>query len=273
MKNAILVAAVGLTASVAMAQPGGTLTNDNMRFTIGSAPASASTLTAPSAIIFANNPVAGAMNPDHGFSNWWWFRRASDTREWALNSSGGGATSNFSGNSGTMTQFYGDFRADLAYETVSTGPGRGFVRSTLTVTNLTNVPLNLSLFNYADLDLNNVSVNNSATLLAPNLIRVSNSTGPYSAEYSGAGADFFKAGGTGSVIDLLTNSGVNDFDNSGLPFGGVIGGDFTAGFQWNLEVGPLFSRSVVSTISLVPTPGAMALLGLAGLMVGRRRRM
>lgn len=273
MKSAIFVAVAGLSiglASVAMAQPGGTITDNNMRFTIGSAPTTGTATSVPAIDLFANDPVTpGAANPDHGFESWWWFREAGGTRELAFNSAGAGAVSSFSGNRGSMTQFYTNFRADLEWEVFSTGPGQGFVRSTLTVTNLTNSPLDLSLFNYADLDLNDTASNDVAVLSAPDFIRISDSTGPYQVAYSGVGADSYQVSAWPSLRGQLTNLSVDNLSNSVLPFGP---GDFTGAFQWNVSVDALFSRSVVSTISFVPTPGAMALLGLGGLIAGRRRR-
>lgn len=273
MKSVATLAVVGLSASAAMAQPGGTINDNNMRFTIGAAPVSGTAGGVPSGDLFANQPVAaGAANPDHAFETWWWFREAGGTRELAMNSSGGGAVSSFANNRGSMTQFYANFRADLAFEVISTGPGQGLLRSTLTITNLTASALEISLFNYADLDLNDTAANDRAVLSAPNLMRISDSTGPYVAEFSGVGADAYQVGSWPSLRSLLINAGVDNFNGTGLPFGGAGGGDFTAGFQWNVSIDAGFSRSVVSTISFVPTPGAAALLGLGVLAAGRRRR-
>jgi hypothetical protein len=275
VKNSVktMVACVGLTACAtgAFAQAGGTIDDGNMRFRISAAPATPTSTTEITMDLLANQPAAGSANPDHGFANWWYFRREGETRESAFNSGGGGATSSFTGNVGSMTQFYSGFRADIQWEVFSTGAGQGFMRSTMTITNQGETPLNISLFNYADLDLNGTFGNDRAVQTGPEGMRVFDG-GTYTADFSGIGADAYQVGTYPGIFNLLTDGDVDNLNNSGLPFGGASGADFTAAFQWNISIDAGFSRSVVSTIALVPTPGAAAALGLGGLVALRRRR-
>lgn len=274
MNAKVLVAACGVAviSAGAMAQTGGTINDANMRFRISNAPTSPTSTTEITADLFANQPVAGAQNPDHAFANWWYFREAGATRESAFNSGqGAGATSAFSGNVGSMTQFYPNFRADIQWEVFSTGAGQGFMRSTMTITNTTNAPLDISLFNYADLDLNGSFGNDRAVQTSPNSMQVFDG-GQYVADFSAIGSDAFQVGVYPSVFNALTDTGVTNLNNTVLPFGGATGADFTGAFQWNVSIDAGFSRSVVSTISLIPTPGAAAVLGLGGLVGMRRRR-
>lgn len=272
--SALIVTAVaGLTAAAAVAQPGGTVSQGNMFFQIGSAPVSPLATSGPGTTLRANDPVApGVNNPNHNFEAWWWYRVAGETRESAFNSGQGtGETSSFSGNAGSMTQFYSGFRADMQWEVFATGPGSGYMQTTLTITNTGNSVLDISLFNYADIDLNNTAGNDQASLLANNDIFLTDATGPYVATYSGVGSDGYAAQPFAALRTRLTNNVVDNLGNTGLPFGA---GDFTGGFQWDVSIDPGFSRSVVATISLVliPTPGAAALLAVGGLMATRRRR-
>ncbi|QYU67068.1 PEP-CTERM sorting domain-containing protein [Leptolyngbya sp. 15MV] len=207
------------------------------------------------------------------------FRQPGDTREFAFNSSGGGATSTgFSatnaataGQVGTMTQFYPNFRADLEYFVQDTGFEAGFLRMTMTITNLTNSQLSINTFNTMDIDLGGTAGGDSATLSAPNLIRITDATTPWIGEYSGVNANGWAVApfGGSSVTSLMTNTAVNNFTNTGLPFGP---GDITAGFQWEFSIDPGQSVSVVATFSVVPAPGTLALLGFGGLLAARRRR-
>ena len=50
-------------------------------------------------------------------------------------------------------------------------------------------------------------------------------------------------------------------------------GDFTGGFQWsfNLDQGGAATASATLTVTNVPTPGALALASLGGLLAMRRR--
>lgn len=272
--SALIVTAVaGLSAAVAVAQPGGSVSQGNMFFEIGTAPTSPTTLFGPGTTLRANDPVApGVNNPDHNYESWWWYRVAGQTRESAFNSGQGpGATSTFSGNAGSMTQFYTGFRADMQWEVFATGPGSGYMQTTLTITNTGSSVLDISLFNYTDIDLNNSAGDDVATLLSSNDIVVTDSTGPYVATYSGVGSDGYAAQPFSALRGRLTDSLVDNLGNTGLPF---AAGDFTGGFQWDVSIDPGFSRSVVATISLVliPSPGTVALLAVGGLMATRRRR-
>lgn len=275
MKNsAIIISAVaGLCATAALAQPGGSISQNNMFFQIGAAPTSPLASAGPSTTLRGNDPVApGVNNPNHNFEAWWWYRVAGETRESAFNSGQGtGETSSFSGNAGSMTQFYPGFRADMQWEVFSTGAGSGYMQTTLTITNTGTDTLNISLFNYADIDLNNTAGNDQASLLANNDIFITDSTGPYEATYSGVGSDGYAAQPFAALRSRLTNGLIDNLGNTGLPFGP---GDFTGGFQWDVAIDPFFSRSVVATISLVlvPTPGTAALLIGGGLLASRRRR-
>lgn len=288
MQRTLFIAAgAGMLASSAMAQSGGWLRSGDVAFRIGASPTFAmpttGTVTAAPAIDFSVNSVASGTQTlggvDHGFNSWWWFRQPGDTREFAFNSSGGGATSTgFSatnaataGQVGTMTQFYPNFRADLEYFVQDTGFEAGFLRMTMTITNLTNSQLSINTFNTMDIDLGGTAGGDSATLSAPNLIRITDGTTPWIGEYSGVNANGWAVApfGGSSVTSLMTNTAVNNFTNTGLPFGP---GDITAGFQWEFSIDPGQSVSVVATFSVVPAPGTLALLGFGGLLAARRRR-
>lgn len=75
----------------------------------------------------------------------------------------------------------------------------------------------------------------------------------------------------GSITELLNNTAVNNFNNSPAVNGSVVGSDGQNGFQWTLTIPAGGSATVVSG-ARIPAPGAMALLGLGGLIAGRRRR-
>lgn len=97
--------------------------------------------------------------------------------------------------------------------------------------------------------------------------------------YGGGGVVFFNGALSNTV--LTNNSGDGTFDGvpggqfgmnmSGQPFDGTL-------VQLYINVGGGFLNSSFANVStqvsgeLVPTPGAIALLGLGGLVAGRRRR-
>lgn len=285
LASAILATAV--TAGAASAQTGGWLRDGSVAFSLGTAPGFALPNTPTPAVIppasFSTNSVATGNQvlggTDHVFNHWWWFRQAGDPREFAFNSSGGGATSNgffnanaaVAGNVATINQTYPSFDASLAYVVNQTGFNAGFVRMTMTLTNNTNSPLVLDLFNVIDADVGGTSGADSAFLANTNVIRINDANSPWVAEFTGSGASAYQVApfGVGSVSSLMTNGVVDNLNNTGLPFGP---GDITIGYQWRITIDPGFSRSITSTFSVIPAPGAGAVLALAGLAAARRRR-
>jgi hypothetical protein len=256
--------ALATAASLAAAQSGGTITDGNATFTIGSAPTTGTTTSNP-LVSFSTD----GGTTDHVFQNWWWYRLSTDTREFSLNSSGGGATSSFAGNVGMMQQNYPSFRADMTWEVESTGATTGFYTSRVTITNTSSSTISISLFNYMDIDLGGSAGGDSASLIAPNLIQITDASTPWVGQYSGTDADNYQVASWPSLRSQLADSDEDNFDNTGLPFGP---GDFTGGYQWtNIPVDPGFSRSVVVTFA-IPAPGAFTLAGLGALAMIRRRR-
>lgn len=248
-------------AAAALAQSGGTITDGNASFTIGDA-STVPTSTGPN----ASFSVDGGTT-DHVFQNWWWYRLSTDTRENAFNSGAGvGETSSFVGNTGMMQQFYPSFRADLTWEVESTGASTGFFTSRVTITNTSTSTISINLFNYMDVDMNGTAGGDSASLIAPNLIEISDTV---VSQYSGFDATNYQVTTFATLRGALTDSDEDNFNNTGLPFGP---GDFTGGFQWaNIPVDPGFARSVTITYA-IPAPASLAVLGLGVLATSRRRR-
>ncbi len=75
-----------------------------------------------------------------------------------------------------------------------------------------------------------------------------------------------------NIRGLLTDNSITNLNNTGLPFGP---GDFTGAFQWTVTLAPgeAFTATASMTVTYIPAPSALALLGLGGLIgCGRRRR-
>jgi hypothetical protein len=147
--------------------------------------------------------------------------------------------------------------------------GYGVLTQTLTVFNTTNHAINVNLFNYQDIDLAGTSSNDSAVLNSGNVIRVTDGNTGWVANYEGTNA--FSVGGFASIRDVLSNGSLDNLTNTGLPFGP---GDFTGAFQWNFDLseGGAATASATLTITNIPTPGALALGSIGGLVAIRRRR-
>jgi MYXO-CTERM domain-containing protein len=262
-KSVVGILAVAGLASAAFAQAGsgGTIVDGDTRFTLSSY-TGGGTGVGPTADFVVD---AGQTDTDHMFQAWWWFRLAGDTRETTLSN----ATSwSWVGNVGRLTYTYPTFRATVQYVVTGIEPGLGFVTQTVTIFNTTNQPLTLDLFNYQDLDMAESASNDSATQAGANVISVTDggNTG-WRAEYEGTNA--FQVASFDSLRDMLTDINVDNLNGTGLPFGP---GDWTGGYQWSFTLSPFTAATASATVTIIPAPGALALLGLGGLIAGRRRR-
>ncbi|MBU6413790.1 MAG: hypothetical protein KGS45_09965 [Planctomycetes bacterium] len=261
MKN-VLIAAAGLVlASSALAQSGsgGTVTQGFSSFTLGDVGTGASDQP------LADFSVGGSGNPDHLFQNWWWFRVQGDANETAFNNA---SNWSYTGNTARLEFSTASFDAVIQYTVTSIRNGLGVLTTTCTVFNTSADPLTLNLFNYNDLDMNETASNDSADLNGVNIIRVTDggNTG-WRANYEGT--DAYQVASFSGIRNILNDPNADDLNNTGLPFGP---GDWTGAFQWSFSLGSLSAATASATITIIPTPGALALAGVGGLLAARRRR-
>lgn len=261
MKNVLIATAGLLLASTALAQSGsgGTVTQGFSSFTLGDVGTGASDQP------LADFSVGGPGNPDHLFQNWWWFRVQGDSNETAFNNA---SNWSYSGNTARLEFSTANFDAVVQYSVTSIRNGLGVLTTTCTVFNTSSDPLTLNLFNYADLDMNESSSNDSADLNGVNIIRVTDggNTG-WRANYEGT--DAYQVASFAGIRSILNDPNADDLNNTGLPFGP---GDWTGAFQWSFSIGSLSAATASATITIIPTPGALALAGIGGLVAARRRR-
>lgn len=257
-----IVALAGL-ASVSLAQvgSGGTITDGDTSFTLADYTGNG-TGNGPNADFSVDT---SASNTDHMYQAWWWFRVAGDSRETTFS----GATSwSWVGNVGRLTYNYPQFRAVIQYVVTGVEPGLGFVTQTCTIFNTTNQPLTIDLFNYQDLDMAETSSDDSANQSGANVMSVVDGGGTgWRAEYEGTNA--FQVSSFANLLNILTDANADNLNGTGLPFGP---GDWTGGYQWSFTLMPLSAATASATVTIIPAPGALALMGLGGLVAGRRRR-
>lgn len=177
--------------------------------------------------------VSNSMDADVAEMGWW-YRVAGDAAEKFFPTPN---FQNYAGDTSTLTWNNVDGRGFRAVETavvVDGGGPSGQVVFRLVLTNLSDTtPLDVAVFNMTDVDLGDPPDGDAAQLLAAN-DRIGITRDTDTAEYGAQGADAFlvlpyDSTGLNDVAGRLGNGAVDDFDNSGLPFGP---GDITAGFQW-----------------------------------------
>lgn len=219
----------------------------------------------------------GGVTTDHLFRNTWhWRINGIDTREFVFHSGAGFGFTEAGSGTPTGTQSWtglgGVFNAVLVSTLIDGGAaGQAMLVQTMTITNTGPAALSMALFNFSDYDVGGSASGDSASLLDPVTIQA-NDTGGSFIQHRGVGADAWQVTAFNTLYTGLTNSTVGDLTNTGLPFGP---GDYTGAFQWNESIAIGGSVSVTSVHSInmpVPAPGALALVGIAGLLGGRRRR-
>lgn len=261
LKNTLIAVAGLALASTAWAQvgSGGTVSQGFSSFTLGDVG------TGSSDQPFADFSVGGPGNPDHLFQNWWWFRAQGDSNETAFNNA---SSWSYTGNTARLEFSTASFDAVIQFSVTSIRNGLGVLTTTCTVFNTSNDALNLNLFNYSDLDMNETAGNDSADLNGVNIIRVTDGgSSGWRANYEGT--DAYQVASFAGIRSILNDPNADDLNNTGLPFGP---GDWTGAFQWSFSIGSLSAATASATITIIPTPGALALAGIGGLVAARRRR-
>jgi len=236
------------------------------------------------------NTSAGnsAVTSDYLFQNWWWYRSAGDTREFALsNQTFGtqlGANSAFmryvepiggSSTNGTLT-------FEFTYTLNQISASQAAVTINWSIINNTDSAQPVNFFAYGDSDVLSASGNDGSYNTNPgvNFYR-NNASTSNNTQFFTMGADLrlndrWQIGsfsGADSPRTALSNTTVGDLSNSD-----TIGaaGDNAAAFQYQLSLaarGNIGGRVTKGYNFIpVPTPSSLALLGLGGLAMARRRR-
>ena len=230
-----------------------------------------STNFATSASDTVNVNFTGASAGDMAFESWWFYRVSGGTQESAFanpdielyNSSVGRLGWNDPTGSGL-------FSAALSFEVFDSGTG-GNLFQNLRIQNTSGASLTIDIFHYSDFDLAGTSGADRAALgTSPDGIVINQTEGTQSAPIIGYGANAYRASRYAQLLADLTDNGVDNLANTGLPLNNQ---DVTVGFQWSVTIAaggyhdfmtqfgsnaPLLDRSV----TVVPEPGTAILMGL-----------
>jgi hypothetical protein len=224
------------------------------------------------------------------FQNWWWYRSAGDTREFALSNQTANQT-NLAGNSATLryNEPIGGSSTDrlifeLTYTLNQISPTQAAVTINWSIFNQSNVQQPVSFFAYADSDVGTSASDDNGTYVPGsgiNTYRNDNSLTD-TANFFTMSADLrtndrwqigaFSGADAVSPRGALTNATVSNLSNSDTI---GLAGDNAGAMQWDLTIpaGQSIGGRVTKGYNyVIPSPGALALVGLGGLVAARRRR-
>lgn len=216
---------------------------------------------------------------NHMFQQWFWYRAGADGFERSID------TIPFVGaqltdtnpftdpRPDTLSGLFREQRFDLETNFTLRGSADGTVASDITeqirITNTTAAALPFTFFQYVDLDLNGTPQDTVAQILNGNTAQQSEgqivaSESVVTPQPSALEVNFFPV-----TLNSLNDGALTNLNNVAGPLGP---GDLTWAFQWNFLISPGQSVIISKDKSIVPEPGALALLGLGGILAGRRRR-
>lgn len=235
-----------------------------------------------------NSNVTVNLNSSAGMSSWsvdgtnqlfqqWFWYRVGNTDEAPLNSLGlqGFVTSNTNFDPADDTVFAsysnGSLRADITFglQGGSNGSGQSDILEQIVLINVGSTPLDLHFFQYSDFDLGGTAGGDTVFIPNGNLAQQSDSAGTaFNETVVTPAANHWQVSSFATVRNLFSD---------GLPttlndFGGPLTGDMTWAFEWDINLLPGDSFVISKDKLITPAPGAFALLGLGGLVAGRRRR-
>lgn len=253
-----------------------------------------STLAAgPASFTIADGNTSADFDPAAGQVNWFidgtnqlftqefYFRRSTDTREYRVDSTNLNNIGNFTQDTNPFTDTRDDAfgslftdGAGLEIETLFTirgnaaGSGSADLAEQITLRNMGNSAISLSFFQFVDFDLGGTAFDDMGQIVGGNTAQQTDGSGFQMNETVATPQPVaFQMDNSFVLSSLLGDASIDNLNGSA-----AFSGDVAWAFQWDITLEAGGSFLISKNKSVVPAPGSLALLAGASLLGTRRRR-
>ena len=214
------------------------------------------------------------------FAQQFYFRRASDQNELLVGTDNltldgifASDTNPFrDSNDDALAQLYSDGNG-LQIETIFTlrggtdGSGRSDLAEQITIRNLSNSSMTLSFFQFVDFDLGGDFSDDTGVIINGNTVRQSDDDFSISETVVTPQPTLFQVDDQAVLSGMLNDGNIDNLNGQSS-----YSGDVAWAFQWNITLDAGQAFIISKDKSIVPTPGSLGLIGIAGLLTTRRNR-
>jgi hypothetical protein len=212
---------------------------------------------------------------DHIFEQSFWFRPAASGPAANISTLGVAHSVGANGRTASVSYTSSDFQVDLDYTLTGRSAGSGVSRMTelTSIHNLTDRPLDFSLWQETDFDVNDSPGGDKSVFTSPGSFE-QRDNGKLARVMVGLAPDGWQMS-LFPMIFLQLNSDAPDLLDCCTPLGP---GDIALAFQWDFTLAPVSQPGSTFTIAtekaIVPEPGTLVLfaIGLGGLAAARAKR-